>query len=88
MAVPVAGRNPDQTHEQVKAELVAGVKRGLHTAAECGTGGLPNQWIKPQRSHISVVAVRLAQSRPKNVIPAVLSMAEPLTNFVCLQWSH
>lgn len=59
-----------------------------HAPADSATGGLPNQWIRPQRSHMSVVAVRFAQSKPKNVMPAVLSMADPLTNFVCLQWSH
>ena len=50
--------------------------------------GLPNQWIKPQWLHINVTAVRFAQSNPSKVIPAVFSMAEPLRNFVCLQWLH
>jgi hypothetical protein len=51
-------------------------------------GLMANQCIKLQLSHINVAAVRLAQSNPSNVIPAVFSIAEPCRNFVCPQWLH
>jgi hypothetical protein len=53
-----------------------------------GIGFLPNHCIRPQLSHINVAAVRLAQSNPRSVIPEVFNMAEPLRNFMFLQWLH
>jgi hypothetical protein len=44
------------------------------------SGFLRNHWILPHALQPSTVAVLLAQSNPKNVIPGVLSNAKPSSN--------
>ncbi len=52
------------------------------------SGLTPYHWIRPQASHINVVADLFAQSRLKNDIPAVFNSAEPSSNSSCQQCSQ
>jgi len=51
-------------------------------------GSLRNHSIRPQVVQARVVADLLAQSRFRNVNPAVLSWADPFSNRVSPQWGH